>query len=119
MKKLNILLAIRLALTLAFILLFVFMPLSAIENSSLCWYHTLTGKLCPGCGITRGLWQIVHFNFAKAYNLNLVFTLLFYPGFILSFLNELYILIYRLITKNNKLSVLEYYLSGKFTEVAK
>lgn len=119
MKRLNLWAIIRLCLAFALIALFLIIPLSAIENGNFCLYHRITGKLCPGCGITRGMWQIVRFNFSKAFALNPVFTLCFYPLFILSVINDLYCLIYRLITKKEKLSVIEYYLSGKFTEAEK
>lgn len=42
-----------------------------------CIFNKLTGKLCPGCGITRCIISILHGDFIKAYHYNrLVFILL-------------------------------------------
>ncbi len=42
-----------------------------------CLFNLLTGKLCPGCGITRCFISILHGDFIKAYHYNrLVFILL-------------------------------------------
>lgn len=42
-----------------------------------CIFNKLTGKLCPGCGITRCIVSILHGDFKKAYHYNrLVFILL-------------------------------------------
>jgi len=35
-----------------------------------CVFHDLTGWHCPGCGITRALHALVHFDFARALAMN-------------------------------------------------
>lgn len=35
-----------------------------------CVFHDLTGWFCPGCGITRALHALVHFDFARAVAMN-------------------------------------------------
>ena len=54
-----------------------------------CLFYTITGKLCPGCGITRCFISILHGDFIKAYHYNrFVFILL--PFFTLYFIYWLY-----------------------------
>lgn len=35
-----------------------------------CLFHDLTGWYCPGCGITRALHALVHFDVARAFAMN-------------------------------------------------
>ena len=35
-----------------------------------CVFHAVTGLLCPGCGTTRALHQLLHGHFAAAFRLN-------------------------------------------------
>src|SRR5688500_20303324 len=35
-----------------------------------CLFHDLTGWYCPGCGITRALHALVHFEVARAFAMN-------------------------------------------------
>ena len=35
-----------------------------------CIFHAATGLLCPGCGTTRALHQLLHGNVAEAFRLN-------------------------------------------------
>ena len=35
-----------------------------------CVFHDLTGLYCPGCGITRALHALVHFEFTRALAMN-------------------------------------------------
>jgi hypothetical protein len=42
-----------------------------------CWFHTLTGWQCPGCGGLRAAHQLMHGNLAEAFRYNpLVFFLM-------------------------------------------
>ena len=40
-----------------------------------CLFRALTGLMCPGCGSTRAMHQIVHGHFAAAFMLNPLFLL--------------------------------------------
>jgi hypothetical protein len=40
-----------------------------------CPFHELTGLFCPGCGITRALHALVHFDFTRAIAMNALFVL--------------------------------------------
>ena len=35
-----------------------------------CLFHDMTGWYCPGCGITRALHALVHFDFMRAFAMN-------------------------------------------------
>ena len=38
-----------------------------------CVFHQLTGLYCPGCGMTRALHALVHFDFLRALRMNAFF----------------------------------------------
>lgn len=58
-----------------------------------CPFHTITGFYCPGCGITRCIISLLHFDFYRAFRYNpLVFILLPFIG--LYILYKLYIWIF-------------------------
>lgn len=40
-----------------------------------CLFHDLTGWYCPGCGITRALHALVHFDLVRAFAMNAVLVL--------------------------------------------
>ncbi|MFC5571102.1 DUF2752 domain-containing protein [Lysobacter yangpyeongensis] len=40
-----------------------------------CLFHDLTGLYCPGCGITRALHALVHFDLRRALAMNAFFVL--------------------------------------------
>lgn len=40
-----------------------------------CPFHELTGLFCPGCGITRALHALVHFDLARAVSMNALVVL--------------------------------------------
>jgi Protein of unknown function (DUF2752) len=40
-----------------------------------CQFHALTGLNCPGCGMTRALYQLLHGHLLAALHLNALFTL--------------------------------------------
>ena len=41
-----------------------------------CPFYAATHLLCPGCGATRALYQLLHLNFAQAFHLNALVTVL-------------------------------------------
>ncbi len=58
-----------------------------------CIFHELTGLDCPGCGITRCLFNIINLNFKEAFLVNpLVFIYL--PFIIAYFLYKSYLYIF-------------------------
>ena len=42
-----------------------------------CYFHSLTGLHCPGCGATRCLYALLHGDLAQAAAYNAVFLVLF------------------------------------------
>lgn len=40
-----------------------------------CLFHDVTGWYCPGCGITRALHALVHFDLMRAFAMNAFFVL--------------------------------------------
>ena len=40
-----------------------------------CLFHDLTGLYCPGCGITRALHALVHFDLSRAFAMNAFFVM--------------------------------------------
>lgn len=51
------------------------------ETNTVCIHHSLLGFQCPLCGMTRGVYQLVHLEFALAVNYNFAVVLLpFYMG---------------------------------------
>ena len=40
-----------------------------------CYFHELTGLECPGCGITRAIYCLMHFDIGQAIHYNAMFVL--------------------------------------------
>jgi len=63
-------------------IIIILTPISIIENKSFCLYTNLFGFHCPGCGMTRAIFSIMHFQFNNAIRYNrlviLVFPILIY-----------------------------------------
>jgi len=63
-------------------IIMILTPISSIENKSFCLYTNLLGFHCPGCGMTRAMFSIMHFQFNIAIRYNklviLVFPILIY-----------------------------------------
>jgi hypothetical protein len=41
-------------------------------GNSLCLFTNLSGYNCPGCGLTRGIMHLIHFDFETAYSYNML-----------------------------------------------
>ncbi|MFH1010677.1 MAG: DUF2752 domain-containing protein [bacterium] len=60
-----------LVLVSALVLAFAVIPYSLLKGlPSPCLFHLLGLGNCPGCGMTRALWQLMHGHFAAALDLN-------------------------------------------------
>jgi len=51
-------------------IIIILIPISSIENKSFCLYTNLFGFHCPGCGMTRAMFSIMHFQFNNAIRYN-------------------------------------------------
>ncbi len=59
----------------------IFTP-ETLPKMQVCGFMRLTGKPCPGCGLTRAFCSISHGDFPAAYHFN-PFSFLFYAGALL------------------------------------
>jgi hypothetical protein len=64
-----------LSVLLGVFLLRTFDPNMAGNPFPACVFHQLTGLYCPGCGMTRALHALVHFDLLRAIRMNAFFTL--------------------------------------------
>ena len=61
-------------LIIAFLILVVFVYKSDPAKGPIlpCLFHTITGLHCPGCGMTRAVNALMHFNFKEAAGYNIL-----------------------------------------------
>lgn len=64
-----------------------------------CIFYKVTGLLCPGCGITRCLFSLLHFNIKQALHYN-AFVVIFLPIFLIYYIYYMYCYI---MNKENRL----------------
>jgi len=60
-------------LTIICSIIFYFLPenlFNSALNDSKCFHQIWFSKPCPGCGMTRAFYHLIHFNFEKALKLN-------------------------------------------------
>ncbi len=58
-----------------------------------CPFHLVTGFYCPGCGLTRMLFALVHFDIPKAFGYNQVLFVML-PFLLFYFFYQIYLFIY-------------------------
>lgn len=83
MRKYINIFKIRNIFYLIFPFIFWMLPFKWVNDSfSICIFKNVFGIECVGCGITRAIHNVVHFNFTDAYEFNsfvfIVFPLLLY-----------------------------------------
>ncbi len=100
----------RLIFYLTLYLSFILIPLEIIEAKSLCFTYSHFHLICPACGITRAFSALMHGKFLLAYYYNEVFTLAIFPISTLIFLQDIVLIIYCLITKKTRKSIIEWLL---------
>jgi hypothetical protein len=71
LKNNKIYLKIKIAGILLIPALLFFIPIQWLEKqNSVCIFKLITGKECYGCGMTRAVLSVLHFNFCNAFNFN-------------------------------------------------
>ncbi|MDF2686741.1 MAG: hypothetical protein K0S55_1924 [Clostridia bacterium] len=101
---------LRIIFYIIFFLFFILLSQESAEAGSLCAWYNLFGFVCPGCGTTRAFTNFMHFDFIRAFMYNPMLTLLLAPWSIFIALQDIYIIILRLLRKTEKLSIIEFYL---------
>ncbi len=86
---------IRLVVYVIFATVLLIIPLEITESGSICLIYRLTGFKCITCGMTRAFANALRFDFVRAISYNKL-ILLFYPTYIVLFVNDLYVFIKRL-----------------------
>lgn len=65
-------------LLIIFFVVLYFLPYNIVFNSkSLCIHKNIIGFDCPGCGMTRAVYCLIHLNFIEAFKFNYGVFLLF------------------------------------------
>lgn len=93
-----------------FFLFFMLLPLKTAEAGSLCSWYNLFGFICPGCGTTRAFTNFMHVDFVRSFMYNPMSTLLLAPWSLFIALQDIYIIVLRLLKKTERLSIIEFYL---------
>lgn len=98
---------IRLIIYIISILFIYLIPLEFIEGRSFCIFYNLFGITCIGCGVTRGLFNIINLNFSQAYIYNPL-SFLWISLFLLIFIQDLLKIVKILISMEpGKYSIIE------------
>jgi hypothetical protein len=87
----------RITIYVSVILLFVLIPVKAIENGrNLCIIYNLFDVRCPGCGMTRAFSNAFHGDIGAAIQFNRL-IIVWLPLFLILSLNDIYIIMLRFI----------------------
>ena len=62
------------------------------EGQSLCLSVILLHKTCPGCGITRAIQHMIHFDFVVAFNFNKL-SIIIFPLLVYMWIKEFFIVL--------------------------
>lgn len=104
----NIFPCIRIIIYIVLIMFFIFTPTEKFEGGkSICMLYSLTGRMCPACGVTRAFSCFLHLNFLKAFNYNPFFTTSVFPICLFLMADDGSTYIKRLISKKETKSLVE------------
>ena len=101
MKKRAVMSALRAAVCAAVFLSLALIPPETLAPHSFCPIFHLTGRRCPGCGMTRAFCCILHGRFADAFGWNPLCTVMF-PLCVLLSIDEAATFVSRLCNKNRR-----------------
>lgn len=97
----------RIVFYISFFIIMYLIPIDYNQHNSTCLFYQRFHLLCPTCGVTRAFRLILNLKFKQAYYYNALFTCCFAPICLFVIFQDIYIIIYRTIKKNNKYSLLE------------
>jgi len=70
--------SVKIALTAALLCGLYFFPYNVMFNGrSICLFKTFFGFECPGCGLTRAAWLLIHLEFSGAFAMNKLIVIVF------------------------------------------
>ena len=98
---------LRIIFYILFFTYFIITPTSHFEERSICFIYNITGNLCPTCGVTRAFSSLMHLKFVSAFNFNQAFTLILFPISMIIIINDIYHIIYDLISRKETFSYFE------------
>ncbi len=93
---------IRILFYITIIIGLIIIPLEYIEGRSFCILYNIFSIKCPGCGLTRAFFNMVHLNINTAINYNKLIIIMF-PTICFMALYD----IYWILSRNIKLNFIE------------
>lgn len=74
-------------------LVLIILPANFFDNGqSLCLSVLLADTTCPGCGITRAIQHMIHFDFTIAFNFNKL-SIVIFPLFVYLWIKEFFMVL--------------------------
>jgi hypothetical protein len=87
-----------------------FIPLEYIEGRSFCIFYNLFGITCLGCGTTRAVFNVIHFNFIRALQFNFI-AVIWFSFLLLVIIQDIFISFKLILTKKTfDFSIIEKFL---------
>ena len=77
-----------------------------------CYWNNQYHIICPTCGVSRSTIALLHFNFSRAISHHLLFSCLLFPAFLILILDDIVMIIKRMITRKKGYSFIEILLGG-------
>ena len=110
-KFINLFAIIRVVFYIFLLVTFALIDPEKLESKgSFCSSFLLFNYKCPSCGVTRSFCNFMHLNFSRAFYFNKLYTISIFPLAIIIMIDEFVNLLYRLITKKQRLSLFEYFI---------
>lgn len=104
MKKIKFM-YVRLLVYICTIIILFFVYNGKIEAK--CYFYQSSGLLCPACGLTRATINIIKLNFTEAIEYNQFFTCVLIPLVFILVVDDIYVILKRLIKKKKSISLVE------------
>lgn len=93
---------IRILLYTITIIALIVIPLEYIQGRSFCIFYNAFSIKCPGCGLTRAFFNMVHLNITAAINYNKLIIFIFPTICFIAFYD-----IYWILSRKNQLNFIE------------